>query len=102
MDSISVASASSALGRTASQQAIARCQAPNALQPAPVGRQTSLHVHWAKDLDEVRQAQQLRYRVFAQEMGARLSTPLAGHDVDHWDDYCEHLLVRDTSTEQVV
>ena len=22
--------------------------------------------------------------------------------MDHWDDYCEHLLVRDTSTEQVV
>lgn len=35
-------------------------------------------------------------------MGARLNTPLAGHDVDLFDDFCEHLLVRDTVTEEVI
>ena len=54
-------------------------------------------VVWARDQEEVRQAQQLRHLVFAQEMGARLSVPSGtpvGHDVDMFDAYCEHLLVR--------
>lgn len=59
-------------------------------------------VAWAQHLDEVRQAQRLRHAVFAGEMGARLNTPLAGHDVDLFDDFCEHLLVRDTATEEVI
>lgn len=56
-------------------------------------------VVWARDNDDVRQAQQLRYLVFAQEMGARLSVPRGsppGHDIDMFDAYCEHLLVRAT------
>ena len=61
-----------------------------------------IEIRWAQHLDEVREAQRLRYEVFAGEMGARLSTPLAGHDIDLFDDYCEHLLVRDTATQQVV
>ncbi len=65
--------------------------------------QTSgIEVKWAAHLDEVREAQRLRYSVFANEMGACLSTPLAGHDIDLFDDYCEHLLVRDASSGQVV
>lgn len=58
--------------------------------------------HWARHLDEVRAAQRLRYEVFVGEMGARLDTPVAGHDVDLFDDFCEHLLVRDEATRQVV
>ena len=61
----------------------------------------AVEVSWARHLDEVRQAQKLRYDVFAEEMGARLTTPVPGHDVDLFDDYCEHLLVRDTATQQV-
>ncbi|MFV0680206.1 GNAT family N-acetyltransferase [Ottowia sp.] len=61
-----------------------------------------LRVGWARHLDEVRAAQRLRHQVFAGEMGARLSSPLAGHDVDVFDDYCEHLLVRDASTQAVI
>lgn len=61
-----------------------------------------IEVSWAKHQDEVRAAQRLRYEVFATEMGARLSTPLAGHDIDLFDNYCEHILVRDTQTKHVV
>ena len=57
---------------------------------------------WARHLDEVRQAQRLRYQVFALEMGARIPQRLAGHDVDLFDDFCEHLLVRDQTTQQVI
>jgi putative hemolysin len=52
---------------------------------------------WARDQDEVRQAQRLRHLVFAEEMGAFLTVPEgspAGHDIDRLDDFCEHLLVR--------
>ena len=62
----------------------------------------ALVVSWAQHVDEVRQAQRLRFRVFAQEMGARLDTKLPGHDVDLFDNYCEHLLVRDALTLEVV
>src|SRR5438094_59763 len=57
----------------------------------------SLEGVWARDDDDVRQAQQLRYLVFAEEMGARLVVPPgspARHDIDLFDAYCEHLLVR--------
>ena len=73
--------------------------APQLAAPAQSG---GIEVQWARHLDEVRQAQRLRYSVFAGEMGARLNTPLAGHDIDLFDDYCEHLLVRDAASGQVV
>jgi len=61
-----------------------------------------IQISWARHLDEVRAAQRLRYAVFAGEMGARLSTPLAGHDIDLFDNYCEHLLVRAETTREVI
>lgn len=62
----------------------------------------AIEVSWAKYQDEVREAQRLRYEVFANEMGARLPATIAGHDIDLFDDYCEHLLVRDGNTGTVV
>ena len=67
---------------------------------APVNRK--IVVSWARHLSEVRAAQRLRYQIFAEEMGARLSTPVPGHDVDLFDNFCEHLLVRDEVTQQVI
>lgn len=69
---------------------------------APAARHARVSAAWAQSTDEVRQAQRLRHAVFAEEMGARLETPVAGHDIDRFDDYCEHLLVRDLATRQVV
>ena len=59
-------------------------------------------VSWAEHQDEVRQAQRLRYQVFAGEMGARLAPSIPGHDIDLFDDYCEHLMVRDEQTREVI
>ena len=64
--------------------------------------QSSFEVSWAQHLDEVREAQRLRYQVFANELGARLPKSLPGHDIDLFDDYCEHLLVRDNASGQVI
>ena len=64
--------------------------------------QGTIQVSWAQHQDEVREAQRLRYSVFATELGARLPKTIEGHDIDVFDDYCEHLLVRDTATGQVI
>lgn len=70
--------------------------------PPARGAATRLEVVWARDEADVRQAQQLRHLVFAEEMGARLTVPHgspAGHDIDMFDPFCEHLLVRDVSND---
>jgi putative hemolysin len=59
-------------------------------------------VSWARHPDEVRAAQRLRFEVFATEMGARLDSWLPDHDIDLFDEFCEHLLVRDAMSGQVV
>ncbi len=61
-----------------------------------------INILWASHQDQVRQAQKLRYQVFACEMGARLDTQIPAHDVDRFDDYCEHLLACDTATGEVI
>ncbi len=80
-------------------------QAP-AHAPARPALSGQLATVWAQHQDEVRAAQRLRYSIFAREMGARLDTPANAaypeHDIDMFDDYCEHLLVRDMSSGQVV
>lgn len=63
---------------------------------------TRYTVTLARDEDDVRAAQRLRHDVFAGEMGALLTTTQPGLDVDAFDAYCDHLLVRDTVTGQVV
>jgi len=63
---------------------------------------TRYHVSLAVDDSEIREAQRLRYQVFAEEMGARLSSSCPGHDVDLYDPFCDHLLVRDLSSGEVV
>ncbi|GGK17572.1 hypothetical protein GCM10010124_07630 [Pilimelia terevasa] len=54
------------------------------------------------DARQVTAAQQLRYRVFAQELGATLAGDQAGVDVDDFDDYCDHLVVREDTTGEIV
>lgn len=63
---------------------------------------SKLFVTYAQSVDEVKEAQRLRYQVFADEMGARLSGREAGLDQDIFDPFCEHLLVRDGDTGEVV
>lgn len=56
----------------------------------------------ALDDREVAEAQRLRHAVFAEEMGARLPTNHLQLDIDAFDAYCDHLLVRDRETSEVV
>jgi len=64
--------------------------------------QRRLTVHLARGEAEIAEAQRLRYRVFAEEMGARLPNAEEGIDRDRFDPWCEHLLVTEEDTGEVV
>ncbi|EXJ15472.1 GNAT family N-acetyltransferase [Imhoffiella purpurea] len=68
-------------------------------QVAPRGER--LFVELATSEQEIREAQALRYHVFGEEMGAKLKGT-AGLDIDEFDHYCQHLLVRETKSGRVV
>jgi putative hemolysin len=61
-----------------------------------------LSVGLAQSDREILQAQKLRYRIFAGELGAKLPTRTAGVDQDIYDPFCEHLVVRDENSGAVV
>jgi putative hemolysin len=50
----------------------------------------------------IKEAQALRYRVFAKEMGAKLKTEAEGLDYDEVDSYCDHLIVYDNVNKKIV
>ncbi|MEY2632249.1 MAG: hypothetical protein RIR00_903, partial [Pseudomonadota bacterium] len=61
-----------------------------------------LRVALASSDDEIREAQRLRYRIFAEELGARLQVREPGIDQDIYDPWCQHLIVRDETSAEVV
>jgi putative hemolysin len=63
--------------------------------------QHRLRVRLARTPTEVRAAQRLRHRIFAGEMGARLSGP-PGVDEDRYDAHCDHLIVCEVDGGEVV
>lgn len=73
-------------------------QMKQALQPGA----GSLVVELTTAPAALREAQALRYRIFAEECGARLNSSIPGLDADDFDRHCEHLLVRDRHSGAVV
>ncbi|HUW51626.1 MAG TPA: GNAT family N-acyltransferase [Sulfuricella sp.] len=71
-------------------------------QAASSAAQSKLFLTFAQTREDVREAQRLRYRVFSEEMGARLKSEESGLDQDIYDPFCEHLLVRNGDTGEVV
>jgi putative hemolysin len=63
--------------------------------------QANYSVSWASTNEELRAAQALRWQVFAGELGAKLKSPIHGLDIDEFDPFCEHLLVKDEHGEVV-
>jgi putative hemolysin len=59
-------------------------------------------MYFARSLEELREAQRLRYSVFTQEYQATISSRIPGVDEDLFDAYCDHLIVRDQQTQEVV
>jgi putative hemolysin len=57
----------------------------------------------ARDADEVRSAQRLRYAVFNLELNEGLAASAAtGRDADPFDDVCDHLVVEHLPTQEIV
>lgn len=67
------------------------------LAPEP----SHLTFSFARNPSEVTEAQRLRYKVFSEEMGARLNSP-DGYDRDGFDAFCDHLLIRESNSNEVV
>ena len=59
----------------------------------------SLEAFIAKDINDLRASQRLRYRVFVEEMGAKASPEMMADkiDFDEFDDLCDHLLIVDNA-----
>lgn len=76
-------------------QALAAASTGNATEPR-------LTVTLACSLADVQDAQRLRYKVFADEMGAQVGDRITGLDADEFDLHCDHLIVRDEDTLRVV
>lgn len=65
-------------------------------------KKPAFQIIWASTSGEIKEAQRLRYKVFAEEMGASLPINVEGLDVDDFDSYCDHLLIRDQDSLKVV
>ena len=56
----------------------------------------------AESQELIQEAQRLRYRIFAKEMGAKLKSEAEGLDCDEVDNFCDHLVVFDNVTNKIV
>jgi putative hemolysin len=72
------------------------------IETAASHEKTGYSVALARSEEEVREAQRLRYKVFVEELGAHVKTRLPGHDIDHYDPHCEHLIVRESHADRIV
>lgn len=64
--------------------------------------QRKLTFSLARSVAEVTEAQRIRFKVFGEEMGAKLPSAALGLDIDRFDAFCDHLLVRDHRDNKVV
>ena len=72
------------------------------IETAATAHKVGYRVALARSEEEVREAQRLRYKVFVEELGARILSRLPHHDIDHYDAFCEHLIVRESQTDRIV
>ena len=61
-----------------------------------------LEARLAETDEEILDAQRLRFKVFHDEMGAKLVSGESGFDQDAFDPHCDHFIVRDRGTGRVV
>ncbi|MDM9561606.1 MULTISPECIES: GNAT family N-acetyltransferase [Bordetella] len=74
----------------------------NAAEPWEDAPARILVVGLARTADEVEQIQRLRYDVFTEDMGAVFPDAHDGIEQDRFDQWCEHLMVRELDTGRVV
>lgn len=72
--------------------------------PLPAGSSATprFTVSFASAQDEILESQRLRYRIFAEELGAQIDGGVEHIDADAYDPWCRHLLVREQETGRIV
>ncbi|SEQ92190.1 Putative hemolysin [Solimonas aquatica] len=65
-------------------------------------RRPRFEVRFAQTQQEVLATQQLRYRIFAEELGAQIDGGQQHIDHDQYDPHCRHLLVRDADQDRII
>ncbi|MHB1567065.1 MAG: GNAT family N-acetyltransferase [Acidiferrobacter sp.] len=58
-------------------------------------KRPTLRVDFAQTPADINEAQQLRYQIFARELGAAIGDAVHELDSDRFDPYCQHLVIRD-------
>jgi len=91
--------ASTILKGAPSSSAVAAVAAQTLRASATLGRIGSLQARLARNSSEVAAAQEVRFRVFYEELGAKRQFvhALEQRDADRFDAICDHLLVLDTA-----
>ena len=89
---------------TKAREQLSTTEAISSIKPLAQARakKATFQISWASNASEIKEAQRLRYKVFAEEMGANLSQNSEGLDIDEFDAYCDHLLIRDQDSLKVV
>jgi putative hemolysin len=74
-------------------------KSPGIMTGSALGRIGSLEVRIARDPAEIVASQEVRFRVFYEELGAKrqVAHALEQRDADRFDEACDHLLVFDTA-----
>jgi putative hemolysin len=60
----------------------------------------NLVISLARNQFEIEEAQRLRYKIFSEELGAKIGKN--DIDVDGFDEFCDHLIIRDQLSQRVV
>lgn len=84
------------------KRTVSELQSSSDVDKVKVNKPNPIQVYIARDAAEIKEAQRLRYKVFAEEMGAKLPSNAEGLDIDEFDAYCDHLIVRDRESLKVV
>jgi putative hemolysin len=74
----------------------------NAIDKKVIASTPQLSLELAAGSGEIVAAQRLRYRVFVEEMGARVTVHSPGREHDYFDPWCEHVIVRDRVSGNVI
>lgn len=76
---------------------------PSKRQMNEANSERRLQVELALSQEQINACFRLRYRVFVEELGAKIDCALPlGLESDHFDDYCHHMLVRDLDSGEAV
>lgn len=74
----------------------------SALINGDLPRRPRFEVRFAESAAEIRETQRLRYRIFADELGASIDGGADALDHDHYDGHCRHLMVTEPEHNRVI